>query len=79
MLAGLAFCEILSQYPRPAFQGFCRGDQRESAAVCNPNPPRPFARYRFLESAETPLFVQINVFPVRALRLDRKYTNSGTP
>ena len=28
----------------------------------------------FLESAETPLFVQINVFAVRALRLDRKYT-----
>ena len=27
----------------------------------------------FLESAETPLFVQINVFAVRALRLDRKY------
>ena len=31
----------------------------------------------FLESAETPLFVQINVFAVRALRLDRKYTNLG--
>ena len=28
----------------------------------------------FLESAETPLFVQINVFVVWALRLDRKYT-----
>ena len=28
----------------------------------------------FLESAETPLFVQINVFAVWALRLDRKYT-----
>ena len=28
----------------------------------------------FVESAETPLFVQINVFAVWALRLDRKYT-----
>ena len=28
-----------------------------------------------LESAETPLFVQINVFAVWALRLDRKYTS----
>ena len=28
----------------------------------------------FLESQETPLFVQINVFAVRALRLDRKNT-----
>ena len=28
----------------------------------------------FLESAETPLFLQINVFAVWALRLDRKYT-----
>ena len=32
----------------------------------------------FLESAETPLFLQINVFAVWALRLDRKYT-SPTP
>ena len=29
----------------------------------------------FLESAETPLFVQINVFAVWPLRLDRKYTS----
>ena len=28
----------------------------------------------FLESAETPLFVQINVFAIWPLRLDRKYT-----
>ena len=28
----------------------------------------------FLESAETPLFMQINVFAVWPLRLDRKYT-----
>ena len=46
MLAGLAFCGMLSQYPRSAFQGFCRGHQRGSAVVCNPNPPRPLARYR---------------------------------
>ena len=31
----------------------------------------------FLESAETPPFVQINVFAVHALRLDRKYTIVG--
>ena len=31
----------------------------------------------FLESAETPLFVQINVFAVWPLRLDRKYTRFG--
>ena len=30
-----------------------------------------------LESAGTPLFVQINVFAVWALRLDRKYTTFG--
>ena len=29
----------------------------------------------FLESAETPPFVQINVFAVWPLRLDRKYTS----
>ena len=29
----------------------------------------------FLESAEAPLFVQIKVFAVRVLRLDRKYTS----
>ena len=50
MLAGLAFCEMLSQYPRPAFQGFCRGRRRGSAAVCDPNPPCPFARYRLVFS-----------------------------
>ena len=35
-----------------------------------------FVHFRVLslESAETSLFVQINVFAVRALRLDRKYT-----
>ena len=33
MLAGLAFCAMLSQYPRSAFQGFSGGLQRESAAV----------------------------------------------
>ena len=31
----------------------------------------------FLESAETPLFVQISVVAVRALRLDRKRTRSA--
>ena len=46
MLAGLALFEMPSHYPWSAFQGFCGGDQRGSAAVCDPNPPRPFARYR---------------------------------
>ena len=45
VLEGLAFCEMLSQYRWSAFQGLC-GGQRGSAAVCDPNPPRPFARYR---------------------------------
>ena len=40
-----ACCETLSQYPQSAFQGFS-GVARGSAAVCDPNPPRPFARYR---------------------------------
>ena len=34
MLAGLAFCEMLSQYPRSAFQGLCgvtRGGQQQFA------------------------------------------------
>ena len=43
--AGLAFCEMLSQYPQSAFQGSA-GVSRGSAAVCDPHPPRPFARYR---------------------------------
>ena len=47
VLAELAFCVMLSQYPRSAFEGLCRGHQRGSAAVCDPNPPRPFARSRF--------------------------------
>ena len=42
VLAGLAFSEMLSQYPRSAFQGLCGDGQR----VCDPNPRRPFARYR---------------------------------
>ena len=47
MLAGLALCEMPSQYPRSAFQGFPTGVTKGgSAAVCDPNPPRPFARCR---------------------------------
>ena len=44
VLAGLAFCEMLSQYPRSA-----GGHQRGSAAACDPNHPRQlnFARCRF--------------------------------
>ena len=47
VLAGSAFFEMLSQFPRSAFQAVCRENQRGLAAVCDPNPPRPFARYRF--------------------------------
>ena len=50
MLARLAFCEMLSQYPQSAFQEVLRGSPGGSAAVCDPNPPRPFARSR--ESSE---------------------------
>ena len=46
------FGEMLSQSPRSAFSGFCR-DQRGSAAVCDPNPPRPFALYRFRDGETT--------------------------
>ena len=45
MFAGLAFCEMLSQYPRSAFEGLCEGHQRGSAAVCDPDTPRPFAQH----------------------------------
>ena len=44
MLAGLAFCEMPSQYPQSAFQWFSGGQGGGSAAACHPNPPRPFAR-----------------------------------
>ena len=48
-LAGLVFCEMLSQYPQSAFQGSPRvAGGGGSAAVCDPNPPRPFARSRSL-------------------------------
>ena len=48
MLAGLVFCEMLSQYTQSAFQGSPRvaGGGGAAAAVCDPNPPRPFARSR---------------------------------
>ena len=54
MLAGIAFCEMPTQYPRSAFQGLCGGHQKGSAAVCDPNPPRPFARYRFKGAQQLP-------------------------
>ena len=47
VLAGLVFCEMPSQYSQSAFQGSHRIPEG-SAPVCDPNPPRPFARYRFL-------------------------------
>ena len=56
MLAGLAFCEMLSQYPRSCFSGARGGHQRRSVAVCDPNPPRPFARYG-LQKPQPPLLL----------------------
>ena len=50
MLAGLAFSEMLSQYPQSAFQGVLRRSLGGSAAVCELNPPRPFARSRLRRS-----------------------------
>ena len=47
VLAGLAFCDMLSQYPQFAFHGILQGPPGGSAAVCDPNPPRPFARSRY--------------------------------
>ena len=48
MLAGLAFCEMLSQNGHGLLfkgsAGLTGGG--ESTAVCDPGPPRPFARYR---------------------------------
>ena len=41
-MQGLRTCEMPSQYLLKGFRGFARG----SAAVCDPNPPRPFARHR---------------------------------
>ena len=49
MLAGLVFREMLSQYPQSAFQGSPR--MAGSAAVCDPNPPCPFARSRIEDSS----------------------------
>ena len=45
MLAGIVFCEMLSQYPQSAFQGSPRVAGGGSVAVCDPDPPRPFARF----------------------------------
>ena len=46
MLAGLAFCEMPSQYPWSVLgvsAGLTRGRQQQFATQ---NPPRPFARHR---------------------------------
>ena len=61
------------QKHEPAQKGGFPLKFRKSAKKCS------FVRFLalFLESAETPLFVQINVFAVWALRLDRKYIRSG--
>ena len=46
VLAGLALCEMPSQYQKVCFLGTLGGSPEGSAAVRDPNPPRPFARYR---------------------------------
>ena len=46
VLAGLAFCEMLSQYPHNLHFRGSPGVARWSTAVCDPDPPRPFARSR---------------------------------
>ena len=40
---------MLSQYPQSAFGGFT-GRVGAEAAVCDPNPPRLFDRYRWIAS-----------------------------
>ena len=55
MLVGLVFCEMLSQYPQSAFR-VLRGSPGGSAAVCDPNPPRPFARSKIFGSYIPSLF-----------------------
>ena len=51
MLAGLAFLEMLSQYPQSVFfEGFCRDCRAGSAAVCDPDPPCPFARLSWVKT-----------------------------
>ena len=44
VLAGCSFCELVSQCPQSSFLGFSGGCRGGSAAVCDPSPPRPFAR-----------------------------------
>ena len=40
-------CDAVTVHPQSAFHGVLQGGhQRGSAAVCDPNPPHPFARYR---------------------------------
>ena len=40
--------------PTVCFSGLCEGPQLGSATVCDPNPPRPFARYRIKMKLELP-------------------------
>ena len=63
MLAGLAFCEMLSQYVRAAIHGVLRGSPGWSAAVCDPNPHRPFARSRkYVVSQARKRHINVNFF-----------------
>ena len=76
VLAGLAFCKMPTQCPRSVFQGFsgvARGCQQQ---VCDPNPPRPFARYRFVPSTRArDLFIELT--QTRAPKVPRGYSWQG--
>ena len=48
----VVFCEMPVTVPTVCFSGFSEGRRGGSAAVCDPNPPRPFARSRlFVDSS----------------------------
>ena len=63
------------------FQKECHKVRKTALSVHFLHTKRGFLHFLalFLESAETPLFGQINVFAVWALRLDRQYTTLGVP
>ena len=80
VLAGWAFCEMLSQYPRSAFQGFCgvaRGGQRPkpSASICSASDRN--SRVRTPERGPPPDLktkVDVKGFP-KMVRHKQKQTN----
>ena len=65
----VSLCEMLSQYPQSAFQGFSEGRRKRSAAVGDPKPPRPFARSR---SAFFALFRRARTAPGKSRKRRKK-------